>query len=150
MSKREQSSNIIYISGRFLDRVDDITDAFKHHDIVELRAKDIFIELAIQLAEHFIKKGTNMPMQDGLLMSSSGVASRPIKMAKPFRKSLLNSTMSPLIPQAQPRKRLLSAKNIDKENVIIMRTTANMRKGLRDAEKVQDLITTTATDLMRV
>jgi hypothetical protein len=84
---REQTSNIVYISGKFLDRREEIRAAFEKHDLVELRSKDGSIELAIQLAEHFVKKGIASPMQGGRPTNSSGAVLPPTRTAIPFRRS---------------------------------------------------------------
>lgn len=58
--------------------------------MVELRAKDNFIEMGIQLSEHFVSKGKYTSMQDGPPMINSGAVLLPIQKEIQSHKSLSN------------------------------------------------------------
>lgn len=53
-----KKSSIVLVGGSFINCREELTERFKTDDAVELRAKGSYIEMAIQLAEDCIKKGT--------------------------------------------------------------------------------------------
>lgn len=46
-----KDKNIVLIKGDYYEKFDQICDKFEDHDVLELRATDEFIEMAIKLSE---------------------------------------------------------------------------------------------------
>lgn len=82
--------------------------------MVELRAKDRFIELAIQLAQYFVKEGNCSPIKDSPPMTNSAAV---LLLTATTNPSLKSRSSWPMYPKSQRNSQLKKLKGRSTDNV---------------------------------